>query len=132
MGLFDKLKKKKDATKGSLKISSSLKDTVTFIENAGGCMITKSLLAGESELKWIFRNDSINDVDNGWRAFGDTDTQEYIDKVENHVVVDFNTLANLEPMVLEIYSLPVGTDLEYHVDETGRYFTDNNTGERIK
>ncbi len=104
---------------------------VRFIDNAGGCIITKSLLAGTSTLKWLFRSESVRAEDNGWRAFGDTDTQEYIDDVENHIVVDFNTLANIEPMVLDVYDMPVGTDLEYHCDETGRYFTDSETGERI-
>lgn len=131
MGIFDKFKNKENKNNDKPKISQSLKKTVTFIENAGGCIITKSLLSGESKLKWVFRNDSVNENDNGWRAFGDIDTQEYIDKSENHIVVDFNTLANLEPSVLKIYDLPIGTDLEYHFDETGRYFTDNNTGERI-
>ncbi len=131
MGLFNK-SKKAAKSKDILEISPLLENSVTFIENSGGCMITKSLLSGKSTLKWIFRNESINDVDTGWRAFGDTDTQEYIDIVDNHTIVSFNTLANLEPMVLDIYHLPIGTDLEYHCDETGRYFTDNNTGQPIE
>ena len=131
MGLFDKLKKA-PTQKDTLETSSSLENPVTFIENSGGCMITKSLLSGKSNLKWIFRENSVNDVDNGWRALGDSDTQEYINDNKNHVVVSFNTLANLEPAVLSIFHMSIGTDLEFHYDETGRYFTDNNTGKRIK
>ena len=69
--------------------------------------------------------------DNGWRAIGDTDTQEYIDNPENSMVIDFNTLANIEPAVLAVYDMPIGTDLEFCFDNTGRYFIDTNTGKRI-
>ncbi|EQI30809.1 hypothetical protein QOO_0393 [Clostridioides difficile Y165] len=48
------------------------------------------------------------------------------------MVVDFNTLANIEPAVLSVYDMPVGTDLEFCFDDTGRYFIDTNTGNRIK
>ena len=118
MRLFDKFKNKN--TK------------ITFIENAGGVIITKSIYQGTSKLKWLFREESVNPSDNGWRAIGDNDTQEYLNNPENSIVVDFNTLANIEPAVLAVYDMPVGTDLEFCFDDTGRYFIDTNTGNRIK
>ena len=118
MGLFDKLKKKNA--------------NVTFIENAGGVIITKAIYQRTSKLKWLFREESVNPSDNGWRAIGDNDTQEYIDNPENSMIVDFNTLANIEPAVLLVYDMPVGTELEFFFDDTGRYFIDTNTGKRIK
>ena len=80
----------------------------------------------------MFREESVNPSDNGWRAIGDNDTQEYIDNPENSMIVDFNTLANIEPAVLLVYDMPVGTELEFFFDDTGRYFIDTNTGKRIK
>ena len=117
MGLFDKLRKKSEPLK---------------THNLGGCIITKSLYEGSSKLKWIFREESINPADNGWRAIGDTDTEEYINTQENNVVVDFDRLVELEPAVLAVYNMPVGTDLEFFHDETGRYFMDSCTGNRIE
>ncbi len=99
--------------------------------NLGGCIITKSLYEGTSKLKWIFREEGVNPVDNGWRAIGDTDTEEYINTPGNNVVVDFDRLVEIEPAVLSIYNMPVGTDLEFFHDETGRYFIDTHTGKRI-
>ena len=98
--------------------------------NLGGCIVTKSLLEGSSKLKWIFRENPCNPVDNGWRAIGDLDTQEYIDNPNNSVGVDFDRLVEIEPAVLAIYSLPIGTDLEF--DSEKRVFIDNNTGKEIK
>lgn len=108
------------------------KKKVKLIENAGGCIITKSLYEGTSTLRWLFREESVNAIDNGWRAFGDSDTQEYIDNTANSIVVDFNTLAELEPAVLSVFNMPIGTDLEFRSDDTGKYFVDNNTGKRVR
>ncbi len=121
MGLFNKKKKEEPPKK-----------MVEYIRNAGGCIVTKSLLAGETKLKWLFREESVNPVDNGWRAFGADDSQSYIDKSENLTVCDFNTLANIEPTVLNVYEMPVGTDLEFIEDASGKYFVDIKTGEAIR
>ena len=108
------------------------KKEAPLIQNAGGAIITKSIYEEKSKLKWLFREEGANPADCGWRAIEDIDTQEYIDNPKNLIIVDFNTLANIEPAVLAVYDMPIGTDLTFHFDESGRYFTDSNTGSRIK
>lgn len=98
--------------------------------NLGGCIITRSLLEGKSSLKWIFREQGCNELDNGWRALGDTDTEEYINIPENNVVVDFDSLVEIEPAVLAIYSMPVGTELKF--DSKRKVFIDTYTSMEIK
>ncbi len=117
MGLFDKFKKTEE------------KETLKT-HNLGGCIITKSLNDGTSKLKWIFREESVNPVDNGWRALGDTDTEEYINVPENNLVVDFDRLVEIEPAVLAIYDMPVGTDMEF--DSQRKVFIDTNTGKEYR
>lgn len=112
MGLFDKFKKAEE---------KELMKT----HNLGGCIVTKSLYEGTSKLKWIFREEPVNPVDNGWRAIGDSDTEEYINTPGNNLVVDFDRLVEIEPAVLAIYEMPVGTDLEF--DSQRRVFIDSNT-----
>ena len=102
-----------------------------FIENAGDCIISQSIYTGTTNLRWIYREESINPNDNGWRAIGDGDTEAYLANAENALVVDYNTLISIEPAVYTIYDLPVGTDLELHSDENGKYFTDRKTGNRL-
>ena len=117
MGLFDKFKKTEE------------KETLKT-HNLGGCIITKSLDDGTSKLKWIFREESVNPVDNGWRALGDTDNEEYINVPENNLVVDFDRLIEIEPAVLAIYDMPVGTDMEF--DSQRKVFIDSNTGKEYR
>ncbi|MCM1184692.1 MAG: DUF2185 domain-containing protein [Roseburia sp.] len=120
MGLF---KKKKEEPP---------KEMVEYIRNAGGCIVTKSLLAGETRLKWLFREASCNAVDNGWRAIGADDTEDYINNSANLSICDFNTLANIEPAVLNVYEMPVGADLAFVEDASGKYFVDMKTGNAIR
>lgn len=101
-----------------------------YIMGAGGTIVSKSVLNGTSKLKWLFREDS--EYGNGWVAFGDTDTQEYVDNAENMAIVDFNTLANIEPTVVNVFYMPVGSDLELCSDKTGKYFVDTRTGKEIR
>ena len=140
MGLFSFGKKKnlqaqKEHEKST--VNSKESENITekseqnqFIQKAGACVVTKSLLNGSSKLKWLFREN--NSIGTGWVAFGNTDTQEYINKVENLSVVDFNTLANIEPAVRNVFYMPYGTDLEFCFDDSGKYFVDTKTGEEIR
>ena len=95
----------------------------------GGCIVTRSILDGTAKLKWLFREESANPADNGWRAIGDTDSQAYLDNPKNSAAVDFDRLVEIEPAVLAVYEMPVGTDLEF--DAAKRVFIDTATGKEI-
>ncbi len=96
----------------------------------GGTIVTKSILNGTSKLKWLFRQEA--GQGNGWVAFGDRDSQAYVDDPNNMVIVAFNTLANIEPTVANVFYMPVGSDLEFRSDKTGKYFVDTKTGKEIR
>ena len=53
-----------------------------YIENAGSCIITKSLMNGETKLRWLFREEPINNIDTGWMAFGDSDNDDYVKTIQ--------------------------------------------------
>lgn len=129
----EKLSNKKSSNKKSLNKKSSNKnpsEMKEYISGAGGTIVSKSILSGKAKLKWLFRDES--EYGNGWVAFGDTDTQEYVNNVENMEIVDFNTLANIEPTVVNVFYMPVGSDLEFCSDKTGKYFVDTKTGKEIR
>ena len=103
-----------------------------FIPKAGGCVCTKSVLAGETPLRWCFREESINPADNGWRFIGRDDDEEYINVPGNNAVVDFNTVANIEPAVLLIYDMPAGTDVWLECGKDGGMrFYHSGSGEEL-
>jgi len=103
---------------------------VTFIESAGGSMVSNNILTGKGKLTWALREESINPIDNGWRFLSDIDDQDYVDDSDNHSIADFNTVANIEPAVLQIYGRPPGTDLTLTRD--GRLaWIDNVSGQEL-
>ena len=59
---------------------------VTFISNAGGCIVSKNILSHKGKLKWCVREQSMNNVDNGWRFLSDIDTDEYLSIADNMCV----------------------------------------------
>ncbi|WP_346835968.1 immunity protein Imm33 domain-containing protein [Paenibacillus polymyxa] len=47
----------------------------------------------------VLREESVNEVDKGWRFFSDIDTDEFIYDPKNMTVYDFNTVVGFEPAV---------------------------------
>ena len=135
MGLFGK-KRENQSQQRSEKDQSAKKpeekqqEMKVYIQGAGGTIVTKSILNGTSNLKWLFRQEG--GLGNGWVAFGDKDSQEYVDDAKNMEIVDFNTLANIEPTVVNVFYMPMGSDLEFRSDKTGKYFVDTRTGKEIR
>ena len=107
------------------------KEPIEFIKKAGASIVSKNIINETGKLKWILREKSINRVDNGWRFFSEYDDDDYINNPNNLIVCDFNTVASIEPAILKIYELPVGSDLQL-VSENGKIsFVDNLTGKVI-
>ncbi|ERI10254.1 DUF2185 domain-containing protein [Aneurinibacillus aneurinilyticus] len=103
-----------------------------FIDGAGGCIVSKNILDNKGNLKWLLREESVNDVDNGWRFFSDIDNDEFINNPKNMTICDFNTVAEIEPAVIGIYHFPIGSDLQLIVENNRRFFLDNLTGKVVE
>ena len=103
-----------------------------YVENVGSCIITKSLLNGETKLRWLFREEPLNNIDTGWIAFGNKDNDDYVNNPKNLAVVDLNTLINIEPTVLNVYEMPIGTDLIFINENGEKYFINSKTNEQIR
>lgn len=103
-----------------------------YVENAGSCIVTKSILNGETKFRWLFREEPLNNIDTGWMAFGDSDNDEYVNDPKNLTVVDLNTLINIEPTILNVYEMPIGTDLIFIEEDGEKYFINAKTNEQIR
>ncbi|MET0590303.1 MAG: DUF2185 domain-containing protein [Naasia sp.] len=99
-----------------------------FIPKAGGSVVSRSILAGETPLKWAVREASVNPVDNGWRFFGLSYDDDYLADPAHLVVADFNTVAAIEPAIIPIWNFPVGSDLQVVREGRGVRIVDTPTG----
>ena len=128
MGLF---KKKHAAAKETEQVLAA-KEEKQYIPKAGGSMITRSVLDHQTRIRWVFREESINEVDNGWRVFGESDDEAYINQSQNHAIVDFNTLIDFLPALFNVYDMPVGSELMINYDEAGTHIINTQNGQEIK
>jgi len=59
------------------------------------------------------------------------DDNEFLNHATNLEILDFNTVANIEPAVLGIYLLPEGSDLQLVIENGKRKMYDNLTGKEV-
>jgi hypothetical protein len=102
-----------------------------FINDAGGCIVSNNILNGNGRVKWCIREQSVDKVDNGWRFLSEIDTDEFLDNPLNMSVCDFNTIAKIEPAILAIYNMPIGTELTLEIKDGGKYFVNSLTGKVV-
>lgn len=104
---------------------------VEFIPNSGACLASGNVLSGRGRIRWMVRETSKAPADNGWRVFSHIDTGEYLADPNNLQVVAFNQLCALEPALIGIYDLPVGSDLQVVDDGSRISIVETRTGREI-
>ncbi len=101
------------------------------LSNLGGCVVSKNIYTRKGNLKWCIREESKNQVDNGWVFLSDIDTEEFLSDSSNMVVLAWQTVAEIEPAIIPIFDMPIGTDIELVVENNRKYFVDTNTRQKI-
>jgi len=105
--------------------------TIEFIPGAGACLASKNVLSGAGRVKWMVREESRAAADNGWRIFSDIDTTEYLHDASNLQIVDFNGVCEIEPALIGIWDLPVGSGLELGDEGNAIRIVETSTGRDI-
>lgn len=100
------------------------------IPGAGGMIISRAVLEGRHQARWLFRQEA--PYGNGWVCFGDGEDDNYVNNAANMTVADFNRLVELEPAAYNVFHMPVGTELELRELPEGRFFVDVSTGEPVR
>ena len=102
-----------------------------FIPNAGACLATLNVINRTGVVRWMVRLPSQMPADNGWQIMSHLDTTEYLNDLANWRIVDFNDLCAIEPALIGIWDMPVGSDLQIVRDELGIRIVDTPTGREI-
>lgn len=104
---------------------------IEFIPAAGACLATTNVLTGAGKVRWMVRVPSKAPIDNGWQIMSHIDTSEYLQDNSNWQIVDYNELCAIEPALIGIWNMPVGSDLQIVRDELGIRIVDTPTGREI-
>lgn len=113
------------------KKSGSNTESNNIASMPNGCIASNNLLSEKGELKWCFRESPVNKMDSGWRFLSDIDTDEYLVDANNSSVCTLNTVIQIEPAILSIINLPIGTDAELIVANGEKMFVDTNSNEPL-
>ena len=97
----------------------------------GASIVSNNILENKANIKWILRENSVNELDNGWRFLSEIDTEEYLSHAENMSICDWSTIVEIEPAVLSIFNMPIGTELTMIYEEERVCFLDTITGQKL-
>ncbi|WP_434350706.1 immunity protein Imm33 domain-containing protein [Streptococcus sp. KHUD_014] len=97
----------------------------------GASIVSNNILENKAHIKWILREDSVDELDNGWRFLSEIDTEEYLSHAENMSICDWSTIVEIEPAVLSIFNMPIGTELTIIYEDERLYFLDTITGQKL-
>lgn len=79
-----------------------------------GCVISNKILADGMKVGFMYRETPDEDVekDTGWRFLSGTETDEYLDDIDNYELRSLQIIIEKDPAVLPYLKMPVGTELE--------------------
>lgn len=104
---------------------------IELIRAVEACLATSNVMGRAGLVCWMVPEPSKTSADNGWRIMTHVDTSEYVNDTANWRVVDFNEVCNIEPMLIGIWDMPVGSDLRLVRDELGLRIVDTVTGREV-
>jgi hypothetical protein len=104
---------------------------VEFITNAGACLTTRHVTERTGRIRWLVRQESAAPADNGWRSFSHLDDADSMSGADSWQMVAFNQLCAIEPALIGIYDLPVGSDLQIVDDGQQIRIVETATGREL-
>ena len=73
----------------------------------------------------------MGEEDTGWTFLSETDDEEFLAREGSLMPVSFQSVVEIEPAVLWIYQLPIGTDIQMVIEKGKKYFVDTQTGKKV-
>ena len=83
-----------------------------LIPEMGGCFATDRITVEGLKIGYMYREEPDEELDNGWRFFEGTESDEYVNDTNNIGIYSANTIANYDPAIIPYLDLPYGTELE--------------------
>ena len=84
----------------------------------GYVMATKMLVDNKRKVRFMYREETSDARDSGWRFFCGDETQKYTDNPDNIAIYDINTIISIDKSIKPYLKSAKGTALERE-DENG-------------
>ena len=83
-----------------------------LVPQMGGCFATDKITVDGMKVGYMYREESDEKTDSGWRFFSGTEDQEYVDNPDNTMIYNVNTIANYDRAIIPYLDFSFGTELE--------------------
>ncbi|MPQ49293.1 DUF2185 domain-containing protein [Marinifilum sp. N1E240] len=93
---------------------------VDLVPQMGGCFATDKITVEGMKVGYMYREESEEETDSGWRFFSGTEDQDYVDDPNNTMFYNVNTIANYDRTIIQYLNFPIGTELE-RVGESDKF-----------
>jgi hypothetical protein len=80
--------------------------------NRGACLATDKITVDGALVGYMYREEPMRALDNGWRFFAGDETDEYLNDINNVSIYDLNTIANFDGAILPYLDAPYGSQFE--------------------
>lgn len=88
------------------------------MDNFGYVLATKMLIEGKRKVRYMYREESLNPQDSGWRFFCGDEDDAYVNTPENIGIYDINTILEIDKDVTPYLHCLTGTALEREDENT--------------
>jgi len=95
--------------KGLLINAEDIKD---LIPHMGFSVASNAITVEGEKIGFMYREKPDSNEDSGWRFLSGNESQEYVDDEDNSKIMDVNTMANYDPVIIPYLKFPFGTELE--------------------
>ena len=86
------------------------------VKPMGYALAPKRLVEDKLKVRYMYREESDNAHDSGWRFFSGDETDEYVNDPENIGLYDVQTIAAIDPDVIPLLNSPTGSVFERELD----------------
>lgn len=83
-----------------------------LVAKPGFSIVSNQILNDGLPILFMYREESIEEEDSGWRFLSGQEDQDYLDDPENSRFIGLNTMANMEEKIIRHLKKSRGTELE--------------------
>jgi hypothetical protein len=95
-------------------------EIINLVPQMGGCFATDKITVDGMKVGYMYREETNEELDSGWRFFSGTESEEYIEDNNNTMIYDVNTIANYDNTIIPYLNLPFGSELE-RIDNSDKF-----------
>jgi hypothetical protein len=81
-------------------------------ENRGYCIASDMITVKGLEVGYMYREETDDDGDSGWRFMSGRESRAYMDDAANFALYDVNMIANYDPDIVPLLDAPAGSAYE--------------------